>query len=325
MKDISASCYQGYFGKGKKFLFPNRIILELTNRCNLLCAMCPRRYSTMTEGFLDYGVFKNVIDEICAYPKTGLVPFFRGESLLHSKFIPMMKYAKEKGIKPIQLATNGLLLDKNISKAILDLGIDFISFSLDSADRDIYKKVRIGSEYGVVLNNIENFLKEKKARKLKLPKVQVSMVETPQTRIAKQSFISYWIKKVDRVRIYQEHSMGGIFGKIDAKDSLLRSKRRPCMKLISEMAVYWNGDVAICNHDWNRKDFIGNVRKKSLAEIWGNEKYQDIRKQHFKGKIHSDTVCAKCNQWMEYYISRGRLGEIYTRKRFSKCAELQGL
>ncbi len=305
--------YRDYFRKDAKCFFPSRVIVELTNRCNILCRMCPRRYSRMEKGFLNYDLFKKIIDEMSAHPKVGLIPFFRGESLLHPQFITMMTYAKSKGIQPIQLATNGILLTRDIADAVLTLGIDFISFSLDTINKDVYSKVRVGSEYTMVLKNIEYLRKEKKLRRLKLPEIQVSMVETSQTRELKHDFISYWVNKVDRVRIYREHSSGGVFGRIGGKGLRRSEKRRPCGKLISEMAVYYNGEVALCNHDWNRKKLIGSVGRSSMADIWNSAKYHRLRKQHFENNIAAATVCAGCTHWTEYYAFRGKIGELYTK------------
>lgn len=297
-------------------VFPSRLIVELTNQCNLSCVMCPRNYTRMKKGFLSFDLFKKIINEMSGHRGVGLVPFFRGESLLHPRFITMMQYAKSRGIKPIQLATNGVLLSRDIADAILDVGLDFISFSLDSADREIYGTVRSGSEYDTVIKNIGYLLDQRKSRRLRLPEVQVSMVETPQTRKAKRRFIAYWRKKVERVRVYKEHSAGGIFGKVGAQIPSRSGVRKPCLKLVNEMAVYYNGDVAICNHDWKRRDRIGTIGKKSIADIWHSDAYQRLRRQHAEGRIAAGTVCSGCDQWMEYYLPAKKIGALYTQARY---------
>lgn len=316
MRYLIENRYEDYLKKDAKVFFPSRVIVELTNQCNILCRMCPRRYSRMEKGFLNYGLFKKIIDEISAHPKTGLIPFFRGESILHPQFIKMMKYAKSMRIRPIQLATNGILFTEDIAHVVLNLGIDFISFSLDTIHKDVYSKVRIGSKYNIVIKNIEYLIKEKKSRRLKLPEIQVSMVETSQTRASKRDFITYWVNKVDRVRIYREHSADGVFGRIGEKGERPLEKRKPCSKLISEMAVYCNGDVAICNHDWNRKESIGSVEGSSIADVWNSEAYRTLRMQHFENNIAGGTVCARCNYWIEHYVSGGKIGDLYTRANF---------
>lgn len=301
-----------YFKGDKRYLFPSRIILELTNRCNLSCAMCPRKYINFRKGFLKYSLFKKVVDEISEYPGVGIIPFFRGESLLHPNFIPMLRYIKSKKISPVQLSTNAVLLNEKMSEEILDSKIDFISFSLDGFNESIYRKTRRGADFGLVIRNIEHFLRKKKGQPL--PQTQVSMVETRLTKKTISDFVARWINVVDRVRVYKEHSRKGRFGSLKNANKRGMKIRMPCLKLITEIAVCYNGDVAICNHDWNRKEFIGNASKKTLRDIWNNRHYQALRRMHFEGNILPGTVCYGCGHWKAYYSKDGLIGKLYTKK-----------
>lgn len=315
LKTDPIKCYQDYFKRDKKYNFPSRIILELTNYCNLSCSVCPRRYLNLKEGFLDYSLFIKVIDEISTHPNVGLIPFFRGESLLHPDFIPMLRYIKSKGITPVQIATNGVLFDEQIGEAILDLDIHFISFSFHDLSEDIYNKVNKLESYDEISRNIDIFLKKKKTKNARLPEIQVSIVETEQTRGSISAFVSKWINKVDRVRIYKEHSFEGNFGCLKNNEMpYLSGKRKPCLKLLTEIAIYWNGDIAICNHDWNRQEFIGNVDKSSIEDIWNSRQYYNLRRMHFEGRTDSDITCGKCDQWKGYYLPSGMIGQLYTNK-----------
>ena len=293
--------------------FPPRVILELTNQCNLSCVMCPRRYSNAKSGFLDYKLFKKVIDEMRARCDSGLVPFFRGESLLHPDFMRMLKYITLKRITPVQLSTNAILLDDKMSDAILNSSINFISFSLDGFDKATYNKVRIGGDFALVVKNIGRFLEKKKLLNRDLPEVQVSMVKTIHTKNTITKFVSEWSNKVDRVRVYEEHSMDGNFGYL--KNSHIKSiaMRKPCKKLINEIAIYCNGDVALCNHDWNRRDSIGNIKKDSIEKIWKNKKYNELRRKHSDGKVGNEIICGKCDHWQSHYMSNGIIGKLYSK------------
>lgn len=293
--------------------FPSRVILELTNQCNLSCVMCPRKYSKTKSGFLDYELFKKVIDEISFYDGVCLVPFFRGESLLHPDFAGILKYITLKKITPVQLSTNGILLDDRMSDAILNSSISFISFSLDGFDEATYNKIRIGGDFSLVVRNITRFLKKKKLLNKKLPEVQVSMVKTVHTENVVSNFVSQWIDKVDRVRVYEEHSSDGDFGHL--KNSLIKSinARKPCLKLINEIAIYYNGEVALCNHDWNRNDSIGNVKEEPIERIWTNKKYGELRRRHAYGEVGNDIICGKCDHWKAYYMPGGMIGKLYSK------------
>jgi radical SAM protein with 4Fe4S-binding SPASM domain len=276
--------------------------------------MCPRRYLDAEKGFLSYDLFKKIIDEISMHSNIALIPFFRGESLLHPDFISMLRYIKTKGIAPIQIATNGILFDEKISETILDLGVDFVSFSFHDLNDDTYNRVHIVEDCDVVAKNIELFLKKKRDKNTKLPEIQVSIVETERTKNYVSTFISKWIKKVDRVRIYKEHSFEGNFGCLKDNEILYFSnERKPCLKLITEIAIYWNGDVAICNHDWNRRRFLANINSSSIENVWNSDKYHQLRKMHFEGQADGDVTCGRCDHWRGYYFPDGMIGQLYTR------------
>lgn len=291
--------------------FPKRITLELTSRCNISCVFCPRKLLRGKQGDLDVGLAKRLIDEMAEHLPVTLVPFFRGEPLLHPDWFEILYYAKEKGIGPIQLTSNGILLDEQNIEKILDLEIDFISFSLDTVDKELYERTRRGGNYDEVVANIKQLIYRKQARGLVKPEIQVSAVETDEHKKGMDAFISYWQPQVDRVRVYVEHSQDGNLGKIDKKLPIME-RRLPCHKVFTDLVIYWNGKTALCNHDWTRKTklAIGDLNDSSIASVWTSIVYGEIREMHRKGKMEGVEPCNTCDHWKMYYIDEGFLGRV---------------
>jgi radical SAM protein with 4Fe4S-binding SPASM domain len=289
--------------------FPNRVTLELTNHCNLSCAMCPRRFMSGPKGYMAFSIFKKVVDEMAQRNHIALVPFFRGESMLHQRCIEMLAHAKKKGLSPIQFTTNATMMSRDLAEALLDLELDFISFSVDSLDEEVYRSIRKGSELGTVMEHIDYFCNLKRRRGLTKPEIQVSMVKTKASSDGTDHFTRFWRERADRVRIYEEHSQGGNFGAL-AEDNK-KNDRKPCLKPFTDVVVYWNGDVALCNHDWDRKNPLGNVEKNAIEEIWHNENYNRIRDAHM-GKEILEKPCKKCDHWKVYYRKENLVGELHT-------------
>lgn len=273
-------------------VFPKRIEIELVSDCNLKCTYCPRHFVNDLTGYIDLDLFKKIVDEAEKYPKTIFVLHRRGESMLHPKFNEMLNYISGK-FSEVQMATNATKLTEEKFEAIVN-GLDFLSFSLDTPER--FNKTRIPANYQRTEEKILKFLEYNKGRIT----TQASMVKTIDTTDEMcQEFISIWENKVDRVRIYEEHSKNGEFG------SLLhpRKERKPCVMPSYEMLIYDNGKIARCNHDWD-SDGMGDVTKNTLEEIWMNEKYVDLRNQHLTQQL-TDPVCSKCDSW---YPSIGEQG-----------------
>jgi len=262
---------------------------------------------------MEWSLYRKIIDEASTYLPVTLVPFFRGETLLHPQFLKMLRYAKEKGLGPIQIATNATLLTENISKEILHLELDFISFSLNSIDLSISKDEDIRDPYKV-REKLEAFIALKKKLNLKNPTIQVSLVETKKTKELVKRFVDEWIEKVDRVRVYKEHSKNGQFGSLDYKESK-ELRRKPCLKVLTDMVIYWDGRVALCNHDWFRKNHIGQAGKKTVQEIWQSNEYHHIRELHYQGRGDEDLSCQGCDHWILFYRPEKMIGELYSKEK----------
>ena len=157
----------------------------------------------------------------------------------------MLEYIQGK-FKTVQIATNATLLDQAKAQALIN-SISFISFSIDTPH--MFDAVRFPGKYFVVEKNILNFLEMN--LKAKIPvETQVSMVKTDTVSDGDiELFKDIWKTKVDRVRIYEEHSKDGRFGSLKHK----RRERKPCVMPFYEMLIYCDGTIGRCNHDWDGK------------------------------------------------------------------------
>ncbi len=283
-------------------LFPSRVEIELVSDCNLRCTYCPRHYVNDLNGYIDFELFKKIIDEIKVYPDTIIVLHRRGESLLHPKINEMLELVSGK-FAQVQMATNATLLNKDKFTALVN-GLSFISFSLDSPEN--YNATRVPSKYEKVESKILDFLEFNNGR----IKTQASMVKTSATSDKScEQFKEIWADRVDRVRVYEEHSSNGNFGSLAHP----RLDRQPCVMPFYEMLVYDNGNIGRCNHDWDSDDSnsMGNVRDKKLKDIWHGDKYSKLRKEHLS-LLLKDPICKSCDSWYPEIGNQGT-GDIYGR------------
>jgi radical SAM protein with 4Fe4S-binding SPASM domain len=293
--------------------FPERLTLELTNACNLRCAMCPSRLRPEEpRGMMDHRLFERLIDEAAEHLPVALVPFFRGESLLHPRLVPLLAYAKYRGIGPIQLVTNGTLLTDTLAGQLLDMGLDFISFSLDTVRPAEYALIRRGGDFDQVMANVLGFL-ESRERGGHHTEVQVSATRSAANRESIEEFTGFWRGKADRVRIYYEHSADGHPGSLDCPEVPADMPRRACRKPFRDLVVYWSGEVCACNHDWYRRPPLGDLTAHSIAEVWHGPAYAELRRQHLEPERLFDPTCRHCDHWKMYYLPQQMVGELYTR------------
>ena len=74
------------------------------------------------------------------------------------------------------------------------------------------------------------------------------------------------------------------------------SDRPPCAGLWSTPMVHVNGDLTTCCLDEGMANKLGNLREKSLSELWSNGKINDWRLAHIEGRFsESGPLCSTCN------------------------------
>lgn len=287
---------------------PERVTLELTNHCNLNCSFCPRQHMDYPLGFMDKNLFRSLVNDMAALGTRTLVPFFRGEPLLHPDCLELLAHAKSHALT-IQLATNGLLLTEEMGCALVAMEVDFVSFSVDASNPKTYKERRKGGSFSRMLHGVDHLCKARIMAGKNLPRIQVSAVDLGMSTQEKEAFITFWKKKADQIRIYPQHSKNGRFGSLEASENMAR---QTCFKPFREMVIYWDGRAVICNHDWNRHVGLGDATTTELLEIWNNTNYHNIRCQQQRLQFPANSVCRTCSHWRQYSTDPTIIGELIT-------------
>jgi radical SAM protein with 4Fe4S-binding SPASM domain len=284
--------YFDYRKKWKEFpqnkivgYFPLHLDIESTNNCNLRCPMCGRNFMKEKIGYMDFKLYKKIIDEAAKYYLPSVKLNYRGEPLLHPKIAEMVRYAKKKGILEVQFNTNGFLLNEKKAKELIGAGLDRIIFSFDGATKKTYEKIRRGSNYDVVVKNIKNLVKIRNKMGLERPLVRVQMVKMPENKKEVEQFIQMWLPIANRVAVSTERNPLGIKNKIE---------HFTCPQIWQRLMICWDGEVRMCCGDWYGEVKLGNIKEKSIYEIWHGEKLGKIREIHSKGRFNKIPVCSRC-------------------------------
>ncbi len=278
--------------------FPKMIIFDILNVCNLRCLHCPQKeiikQNKYRPKFLDFNVFKKIIDEISNY-QVDLVRFTGdGEPLLHKNILEMIVYAKTKVKGKINLTTNGLLLNKNIDEFLLKLPIDFIDISIDAFSEEKYNLIRRGGDFKKLMSNISELIELKK--ELKSPtKLMVNMINQKIVKNEIEQFKRRWSGLVDFVLIRNLHTASNYLKLEQSSTSSL--ERYPCPHLYKRITIDFNSNAKFCAHDWFDNAIVGNFKKDSIKNIWNGKKYKSLRSYHENKKFDKIALCRNCQDW----------------------------
>lgn len=308
--------YQYHFAKIKVKNKPQVFAIELTNYCNLDCAMCPRQAMKRRVGFMDAVLFKKIISQIKDYNHAVWLHLF-GESLFHPQIGEFIDYCAENGIKA-KLSTNGTVLTKEKSSILLNSKLDTIILSIDAVTREKYQKIRVKGDFDATRENITNFLKLKKELKKTKPFTITQVIKMNETEDEISMFKKEWGNTSDAVIVKNFCTWASQIKEIKgmAKDGHLyhvpRNKRYPCLALWNYVVVMWNGDVVPCCRDYDGKMVLGNLNQESLEDVWNSEKMQKLRKEHI-GHNYDNPLCKDCIEWYGYSQKhvRGLIAFIY--------------
>ena len=86
----------------------------------------------------------------------------------------------------------------------------------------------------------------------------------------------------------------------------------PCVVLWSLMVFFTNGDVPLCNIDFNNKYPTGSVMKNSIRELWHSKVMQQRREWHLKSKKSTDVPGTLCGGSIceEYLLSHKNISTL---------------
>lgn len=135
------------------------IMLDTTLTCNLHCLYChnPRTKQKMSEKDLLHFVNNYVLKVDNFQIGVGMEPTMDKRMM---QFIKLIQDSKAKPLSTFRLQTNGTLLHKFNLKEIKSLGINNVSISLDTVDKDLHKQLRGSSDLHTILSNIEQVSQE---------------------------------------------------------------------------------------------------------------------------------------------------------------------
>jgi MoaA/NifB/PqqE/SkfB family radical SAM enzyme len=95
-----------------------------------------------------------------------------GEPLLQPRIVQWLTEAKTAGCEA-GILTNGLLLTRTIAEELVSAGLDWLCVSIDGADRETYERIREGSDFEKVC---ENLARISTLRKGTVPKTMINFV-----------------------------------------------------------------------------------------------------------------------------------------------------
>ena len=161
---------------------PLEIFLEVSNVCDMACAMCrdfssasPQRAESIRakrRGFIDADAVLPQLDTVLRHALT-VHCFGCGEPTLHPGFRDILQRLAQYEVM-VDFFTHGLNLDEPMAAALVDLGVHTVTVSLSGATADVYESFYHGGDFRRVLDGLRRLAAAKAARGSAYPRVEVN-------------------------------------------------------------------------------------------------------------------------------------------------------
>lgn len=286
--------------------------IETTNRCNMQCQMCPR--TTMMSRRIediDKETFLKVIGQIRPHnteeweawkkyceKKYGIYEedapsenhFFLyviakviqlhgyGDPLLDRNMHEYIKILHDRGFCSY-FSCNPSNIDLELTYKMLDAGLDYIKYSIESVDDNIHKKIRGNqSDFTSSFEKIREVLDYKHKHQLNTT-IVITMLDLNRSNQAEdykkllnafEGLDVYIYLKSEDCQWYRKDFHG--------TKSIHWSE--VCKHPWMTMTIKSNGEAAMCMEDFNNEIVLGDTHYMTLEEIWNGKAYKKFRMAH---------------------------------------------
>lgn len=274
---------------------PLQLNIELTAMCNLKCKMCYRGYNLpCREGVLPLEDVKMLAKQF----ETMRIPSLwlsGGEPLMHPQIKDVLEIFS--AVKPTDfwMVSNGLLLTQDVSRAIIQSELTWLSISIDASCEETYKAIR-GGDYKKLMKNITDFLAIRSELNSKLPFLRVSFIKMEENEGELDDFIQQWTDKADIIDIQDladYHDLEQF-----SMDDVMHSTY-VCTAPFVLLSVLPNGDIIPCCNGFYREKSRFNIHNISFAEYWESDYHcrfaQSIKDKHY---------CQECIDCIKSFLPR---------------------
>jgi radical SAM protein with 4Fe4S-binding SPASM domain len=239
-----------------------------------------------------------------------------GEPLLYPHLIKVIELIKKEiPGSYVVLTTNGLLLNEDISVALLASGLDYIRFSANAVNPHEYKRLMGVDAFGQLEDNIKQFLRLRNSQQMRT-KVCIQILETArnlkdfaefqanwQPFLADRDFIALRKLESKLGRINLRSLYNGEVPEAHCKEGFER--RWPCIALWKDIAIDVEGNVYACCEalalrDTKSRLTLGNVKNTCLTTLMRSKSLESLRELHLTNDYNAIQECALCNKYINY-------------------------
>ena len=281
--------------------FPSFIEIQTQSKCNGFCTTCP--YGSIETSKKERVMSDEVIEKIileCDKHKNSIqriIPYMNNEPSLDSRLINILRRIKREG-HFIELSTNfSNISETQMKELVHEKLVDDLRISFFGGNKDFYNKMMPGLDFEENYKKVSQFIEINNNTIM----YTISSVLCPWIDMEENIFLLKALFPLSQIHLFGFLDRAG--NNVKYKNNLLindGNKWEICgcelNRPFERMVILADGNVIICSQDWNEEEILGNIKSKSIEEIWNGDSYLRIR-EILNGQIKipiSNFICSRC-------------------------------
>lgn len=236
-----------------------KVAVELTNRCNLRCGMCPMNKLGRPDADMPWWLVEKVAEE---FRRLGIrVNWLHemGEPLLYPRLPEAIDL-----FPGCSVSTNAMLLDETMGKALLSSSLQRIRLCVDTINPRIYPFIRRGGIFQEVVENIRLFLELSKDKAITVEIQKMITTQTAQETV-RDFEMFFQLDRYPQAKVIEKTCEP-----LDTADeTLLHESFFGCFQgyPFAWFIVLADGRVTHCCYDAHGQQCIGDLKTQTVEEI----------------------------------------------------------
>ncbi len=277
-----------------------KVYIEISNICNLQCTFCP--VVERDQQVMSLLELEEILQQVKPHSER-VCYHVMGEPLHHPHFIEAILLAEKVNI-PLEITTNGTLLNEKTAKALLSSSVVQINFSLQSFV-DNFPKANPETYFSNILSFCKKAEKERSDLYINFrfwnlpPGEKQNEINEFFLSTIESFFKTQLNRNVDPGFNKSKKIRGRIYAHFDSRfewpsmRSPIVSKEGTCWGTRTQLAIHADKKVVPCCLDKEAHVLLGDLRKTSFEEILKSKAYNHLKEGFEQNQLRAD-LCQRC-------------------------------
>lgn len=303
---------------------PLPMFFAVGNICTANCVFCGYQNNIDAKKMMSFETFKHGLDQFLALGGD-YIDFTTpsGDPLVDMDLRRKIEYARDRGVKKISLATNGILLGyRDQYKALIDFNVDWVVLSTPGFNRDSYERIYRTDRYDDVLHGIARLAAYKQERgatsdlslSMRLDRPLETVLNEPDYLRVIKPWVDAGMLRIEYGDCSATvHNWAGQIVQDALPEGMILLTELPqkrigytCSNIQHSGAILPNGDVRVCNCRYYQTErdelVVGNINEQPLQDILYSDRLKRLVDETTRGNW--PRTCQDCSFYQESPTNR---------------------